>query len=151
MLNYKAQSSILLIAEDDDDDFYLAKAALEEAKVLNPFFRVKDGLELMSYLKGEGKFSEREKYPYPSLLLLDLNMPKLDGREALHIIKQDDNLKTLPIVVLTTSKSEEDIIKSYELGSNSFIRKPVSFDALVEIVKNLGQYWFEIVELPESN
>lgn len=143
------QSAVILIAEDDHDDFLLAQEALKTAHILNPLQRVHDGEELMSYLRGEGEFSQREKYPFPNLLLLDLNMPKMDGREALALIKQDPELKALPTIVLTTSKAEEDILESYLSGGNSYIRKPVSFEGLVEIMRTVGDFWLEIVQLPE--
>lgn len=126
----------------------LAKDALEENKLSNDLHFVEDGEQLIEYLNNKGKFTEKNKYPRPGLILLDLNMPKKDGREALKEIKRDENLRLIPIVILTTSKAEEDIIRSYNLGVNSFITKPVTFDALVEIMKTLSKYWFEIVELP---
>jgi two-component system response regulator len=111
-------------------------------------FRVKNGEELIHYLRGTAPFNDREKHPQPALILLDLNMPKMDGREALNIIKKDENLKSIPTVILTTSKSDEDILKSYALGTNSYVRKPVTFSSLVDIMKSIGAYWLEVVELP---
>jgi len=109
-----------------------------------------DGEELMDYLCRRGKFSDPESAPRPGLILLDLNMPKKDGREALKEIKSDPDLKQIPIVVLTTSKADEDIYRSYNLGVNSYITKPVSFEGLVEVMKALSLYWFEIVRLPDN-
>lgn len=126
----------------------LAKEALEENRLANALHFVEDGVELLQYLKNEGRFSDRNSYPRPGLILLDLNMPKKDGREALREIKLDDSLRLIPVVILTTSKAEEDIVRSYNLGVNSFITKPVTFDGLVEIMRTLSKYWFEIVELP---
>ncbi|MEQ8711794.1 MAG: response regulator [Cyclobacteriaceae bacterium] len=139
---------IILIADDDPEDRMLAKDALEENRLSNDLYFVEDGEELLDYLKNKGPFSDRKAYPRPGLILLDLNMPKKDGREALREIKLDENLRQIPIVILTTSKAEEDIVRSYNLGVNSFITKPVTFDALVEIMKTLSKYWFEIVQLP---
>jgi CheY-like chemotaxis protein len=109
---------------------------------------VKDGEELMDYLHRRGNFADPERSPFPGIILLDLNMPRKDGREALKEIKTDPALRKIPIIILTTSKAEEDILRSYDLGVNSFIRKPVQFEDFVEMVKILGRYWFEIVELP---
>jgi CheY-like chemotaxis protein len=139
---------IILIADDDPEDRMLAKDALEENRLANDLHFVEDGEELLDYLKNEGKFSNVKEFPRPGLILLDLNMPKMDGREALKAIKLDERLRRIPVVILTTSKAEEDIIRSYNLGVNSFITKPVTFDGLVEIMRTLSKYWFEIVELP---
>lgn len=144
----KKRPVVILIADDDPEDRMLAKEALEENRLANALHFVEDGEELLQYLKNEGKFSDRNSYPRPGLILLDLNMPKKDGREALREIKLDESLRLIPVVILTTSKAEEDIVRSYNLGVNSFITKPVTFDGLVEIMKTLSKYWFEIVELP---
>lgn len=138
----------ILMADDDEDDFMLAREALAESRLANDLYQVQDGEELMDYLYRRGKYAEQYYAPRPGLILLDLNMPRKDGREALKEIKADPHLKQIPIVVLTTSKAEEDIYRSYELGANSFITKPVTFSALVEVMKTIGKYWFEIVELP---
>lgn len=126
----------------------LAKDALEESRLANEVHFVEDGEELMNYLNNKGKYADKEKYSKPGIILLDLNMPKVDGREALKEIKANAHLRSIPIVVLTTSKAEEDILKTYNLGVNSFITKPVSFESLVNVMKTLCKYWFEIVELP---
>ncbi len=138
----------ILLAEDDDDDYFLTQQALQQNRVLNELYRVKNGEELMDFLQHRGAFSDERSSPQPSLILLDLNMPRKDGREALREIKSDPLLRRYPVVVLTTSHAEEDVIRSYELGVNSFITKPVTFQGLVEAVRILGRYWFEIVELP---
>lgn len=137
----------ILMADDDEEDRMLTKEAFEEVKLVNALRFVKDGEELMDYLYQKGSYSNPENAPRPGLILLDLNMPKKDGREALKEIKGDPKFRQIPIVVLTTSKSEEDIYRTYDLGVNSFITKPVSFASLVAIVKTLSEYWFEIVEL----
>jgi len=138
----------ILMADDDPDDQLLTKDAFEECKLANDLRFVNDGEELMDYLCRKGDFKNPEDSPRPGMILLDLNMPRKDGREALREIKADPDLRSIPIVVLTTSKAEEDIVRSYDLGVNSFITKPVTFEGLVEVVKTLGKYWFEIVELP---
>ena len=138
----------ILLADDDADDRMLAKDALKESRLANDLRFVENGEELMEYLRRQGPFAEEGKAPTPGLILLDLNMPRKDGREALKEIKSDPNLRHIPIVVLTTSKAEEDIYRTYDLGVNSFITKPVTFDGLVNVMRTLGTYWFEIVELP---
>lgn len=144
------QGIVILMADDDDDDFLLTQKALKESKLLNTLCRVVDGEELMDYLRQEGKYKAGTKCPRPGVILLDLNMPRKDGREALKEIKSDKNLCDIPVVVFTTSKAEEDIYKSYQLGVNSFITKPVTFDGLIHVMQTLGKYWFEIVELPRN-
>lgn len=141
---------VILMADDDDDDYMLTKKALEESKLLNTLCRVKDGEELLDYLKCRGAYASGQQCGRPGVILLDLNMPKKDGREALKEIKSDPKLKDIPVVVFTTSKAEEDIYKSYQLGVNSFITKPVTFDGLLSVIQTLGRYWFEIVELPSQ-
>ncbi len=138
----------ILMADDDEDDCILAQEALAESRLANDLHFVQDGEELMDYLYRRGKYLDPKTSPRPGLILLDLNMPKKDGREALQEIKANLHLRHIPIVVLTTSKAEEDIYISYKLGANSFITKPVTFAALVEVMKTIGKYWFEIVELP---
>ena len=142
------KSITLLVADDDAEDRMMIKEAMHENRLKNTLAFVEDGEELMDYLLHRGRFANEETFPRPGLILLDLNMPKKDGREALREIKTNPDLKDIPVVVLTTSKAEEDILRSYNLGVNSFITKPVSFESLVAITKDLGRYWFEIVELP---
>ena len=143
-----AKPIVILMADDDADDRILTKDALEESRVLNDLRFVENGEELVDYLYQRGNYSDPESAPRPSLILLDLNMPRKDGREALAEIKADPNLRRIPIVVMTTSQAEEDIFRSYDLGASSFITKPVTFDRLVELMKALGHYWIEFVELP---
>lgn len=138
----------ILIADDDIDDRMMVKEALVENRLGNDLRFVENGEELMDYLTRRGKYEDPATSPRPGLILLDLNMPKKDGREALQEIKSNVALRGIPVVVLTTSKAEEDIYRTYDLGVNSFITKPVTFDALVTITRDLGRYWFEIVELP---
>ncbi|MBC5992292.1 response regulator [Pontibacter cellulosilyticus] len=143
------RSIIILIADDDAEDRMLVRDALEESRLKNSVHFVENGEELMDYLHHRGKYANSDEYPTPGLILLDLNMPKKDGREALKEIKADDRLKLIPVVVLTTSKAEEDILRTYDLGVSSFITKPVTFTSLVDVMKTLSKYWFEIVELPK--
>jgi CheY-like chemotaxis protein len=141
----------ILLADDDEDDRVLARDALADSRLANDLHMVEDGEELMDYLLRRGRYAAPADSPRPGLILLDLNMPKMDGREALREIKSDAGLRRIPVVVLTTSKAEEDIYRTYDLGANSFVTKPVMFDSLVKVMKDLGKYWFEIVELPEDN
>jgi CheY-like chemotaxis protein len=142
------QPIVILIADDDADDRMLAQDALEESRLANTLQFVADGEELLDYLHRRGNYADPASSPRPGVILLDLNMPRKDGREALREIKSDPQLRSIPIVVLTTSKAEEDIYRSYDLGVNSFITKPVTFEGLVEVMRAVGKYWFEIVELP---
>jgi len=140
----------ILLADDDADDRMLAREALEESRLVNELRFVEDGEQLLDYLYRRGEYADPAKSPRPGLILLDLNMPRKDGREALREIKADPVLRQIPVVVLTTSKAEEDIYRTYDLGVNSFITKPVDFEGLVQVMKALGRYWFEIVELPQN-
>lgn len=147
-MNIPQKTLVILMADDDADDRLLAQEAMHESRVLNELRFVENGVELLNYLRGTGEFSDRTLYPMPGLVLLDLNMPKMDGREALAKIKADPALRRIPVVILTTSKAEEDMVKGYDLGAASYITKPVTFDALVELMRTLGKYWVEFVELP---
>jgi len=147
-MNEVNSSITILMADDDEDDRLMAKEALEESKLKNELYFVHDGEELMDYLYNRGEFSDPDSSPRPGLILLDLNMPRKDGREALSEIKADPELRQIPIIVLTTSKAEEDIYRTYDLGVNSFITKPVTFEGLVDVMKTLTRYWFSIVKLP---
>lgn len=140
----------ILCAEDDPDDRLLMADALTESRLANRLFFVEDGVELMAYLRRQGRWSDPVASPRPGLLLLDLNMPRKDGREALAEIKADENLRSIPVVVLTTSSAEVDIARSYGIGANSYIIKPVTFEGLVQVLRDIGRYWFEIVELPKE-
>jgi CheY-like chemotaxis protein len=144
----KEKSITILMADDDEDDRLMTQEAFQEARLINDLRFVMDGEELLDYLHHRNQYADPEMSPRPGLILLDLNMPKKDGREALREIKAHSNLRQIPIVVLTTSKAEEDIYRSYDLGVNSYITKPVSFEGLVEIIKSLTEYWFKIVKLP---
>lgn len=138
----------ILMADDDADDRMFTREAWEKTSTTGNLLFVKDGEELMDYLYRRGTYAQPSRAPRPDLILLDLNMPKVDGREALKTIKTDPRLRQIPVVVLTTSKAEEDIYQIYDLGANSFVSKAVTFDSLVSILNSLGNYWLEVVELP---
>jgi CheY-like chemotaxis protein len=138
----------IVIAEDDEDDYILTRDAFAESRLINNLVWVHDGEELLDYLNRHGEYATPESSPRPALILLDLNMPRMDGREALKRIKSDTSLRRIPVVVLTTSRAEEDIVRSYDLGVNSFIQKPVSFSDFAEAIRLLGAYWLEVVALP---
>jgi CheY-like chemotaxis protein len=138
----------ILMADDDADDRQMTKEAFAQSRIVNDLRFVGNGIELIDYLYRRGPYADPDASPRPGLILLDLNMPKKDGREALREIKADPHLKKIRIVVLTTSKAEEDIYRTYDLGACSFITKPVTFTGLADVIKTLGKYWLEIVELP---
>ena len=140
----------ILMADDDPDDRQMTKEAFDESLLANDLRLVEDGVELMDYLLRRGKYTDPASSPRPGLLLLDLNMPRKDGWEALREIKADPELRTLRVIILTTSKAEEDILRGYNLSVASFITKPVTFSSLLEVVQVLGKYWLEIVELPNG-
>ena len=140
----------ILMADDDADDRLMAEKALGEVRLTNGLVFVEDGEELMDYLYHRGKYADASQFPLPGLILLDLNIPRKDGREALAEIKADPVLHRIPVVVLTTSQAEQDILRSYDLGVNSFITKPVTFSGLTDAVKILNQYWFQLVKLPSG-
>ena len=143
-----AKSIHILLADDDEDDQLLTREALQESLVHSQLSIVSDGAELLEYLRREGKFADLKSELLPDLILLDLNMPRMDGREALAAIKADTVFRRIPVVILTTSKAEEDMVKSYDLGAASYLSKPVTFDGLVELMRSLGRYWAEFVEFP---
>lgn len=138
----------ILMADDDADDRLMTREAFEESRLANDLRFVEDGVELLDYLQRRGKYADPESSPRPGLILLDLNMPKKDGREALQEIRADPKLRNIRVVILTTSKAEEDIYRTYDLGAASYITKPVTFAGLAEVIKALGKYWLEIVDLP---
>ena len=137
----------VLVADDDEDDRSFISKAWNKSRAANDLRCVEDGEELTEYLNHTGRYSDPASAPRPAVILLDLNMPKKDGREALREIKADPDLRQIPIIVLTTSQADEDICRSYDLGANSYITKPVTFEALVDVLQVLGRYWIEIVDL----
>ena len=138
----------ILMAEDDPDDRMLVAEAFEEKRVTNSLSFVEDGEELLDYLNQRGKYSDSKRFPRPDMILLDLNMPRMDGREALKVIKADPGLRSIPVIVLTTSQAEQDVLMSYDLGASSFITKPVTFEGLVDAIGVFDKYWVQIVKLP---
>jgi CheY-like chemotaxis protein len=142
---------VILLADDDPDDIEMTRRALAKNDLGAELYTVGDGEELLDFLNHRGACAPPARSPTPSLILLDLNMPKMDGREALAEIKSDPKLHRIPVVVMTTSTAEQDIARAYDLGSNSFISKPITLAELVDITKVLGQYWFEIVKLPKAS
>lgn len=144
------QTVVILVADDDPDDRQMTKEAFQESLLVNDLRFVEDGEELMDYLNQRGKYAGENVAPLPGLILLDLNMPRKDGREALQEIKANPKLRAIRVVVMTTSKAEEDVLRSYDLSAASYIAKPVTFEQLVEVVRTLGKYWLEIVELPPN-
>ncbi len=147
MLNQLKPITILM-ADDDPDDRQMTKEAFEENHLANDLRFVEDGEELLDYLYQRGKYAAPNSAPPPGLILLDLNMPRKDGRQALEEIKADPRLRNIRIIVMTTSNAEADVIRSYDLSAASYITKPVTFERLVEVIRTLGKYWLEIVELP---
>jgi two-component system, response regulator len=141
----------ILMADDDEEDRELTRDALRDARVTNDIRFVSDGQELVDYLRRVGRYADPDEAPRPGIILLDLNMPKKDGREALAEIKADEQLRGIPVVVLTTSSDEHDVLRTYDLGVSSFITKPVTFAGLVEVMRTWTRYWFEIVELPSAS
>lgn len=148
-MTHRKKPTVILMAEDDPDDRMFSKDALEEANLPISLEVVEDGTELMDYLFNRGRYEDPHSCPLPGLILLDLNMPKKDGREALQEIKADPRLRHIPVIVLTTSRAEEDILKSYDLGVSGYITKPVTYQRLINIMRVIGEYWFEVVELPK--
>jgi CheY-like chemotaxis protein len=142
----------ILLADDDEEDRELTRDALQDARLANEMKFVVDGQDLMDYLRRTGRYADPSvDAPRPGIILLDLNMPKKDGREALAEIKADESLRRIPVIVLTTSKDDEDVLRTYDLGANSFITKPVTFAGLVEVMRTWSRYWFELVELPNGD
>lgn len=147
-MNKQGKVIHILMAEDDSDDRMLVAEAFEEKRVANSLAFVEDGEELLDYLNRRGEYGDSHKFPWPDIILLDLNMPRMDGREALKIIKADPKFRGIPVIVLTTSQAEQDILMSYDLGASSFITKPVTFEGLADVLGALDKYWVQIVKLP---
>jgi CheY-like chemotaxis protein len=141
----------ILLAEDEQNDVFLIKRAFQKAQLLNPVRVVSDGQEAISYLRGDGQYADREHFPLPTLVLLDLKMPRMGGFDVISWVRQQPGLKRLPLVVLTSSKDGPDINRAYELGANTYLVKPVEFDGLVEMMKNLSLYWFVMAEKPDCS
>ena len=150
MSGQNKKCAVILLAEDDPGDQELIRRAFEKSQIRNQLIVVDNGQEVFEYLHSQGRFSGHQPPPRPDLILLDLNMPKLDGKEVLKRLKQSPALHHIPVVVLTTSRHNEDIIRSYDLGANSYITKPLKMEHLVDVVKKLSVYWFDTVQLPPS-
>src|SRR6267142_2476527 len=150
-MNPNPRPVVILLTDDDEEDLQMTVEALRESRLGYDVRTTRDGEELMDYLLRRGMYADPSDAPTPGLILLDLNMPKKDGREALAEIKANPDLRQIPVIVLTTSKAEEVIFRTYDLGVSSFITKPVTFAGLVEAMRVLSQYWFEIVELPDGS
>ncbi len=144
-VNQTVKQIEILLVEDNEGDVGLVEEVFHEAKIMNNLNVAEDGEEAMLFLRREGKFSN---VPSPDIILLDLNLPGKDGREVLKEIKEDNELKMIPVVILTTSKAEEDILKSYDLHANSYITKPVDFDQFIRVIKSIENFWLDIVKLP---
>ena len=140
---------VILLAEDREDDILLIQRAFKKAGIINPLFIARDGEQAISYLEGTGRFSNREDFPLPDLLLLDLKMPKVDGFEVLSWVRKHPKLSSLPVVVLTSSNEIRDVNLAYRLGANSFLVKPTDFDNVVELVQGLQNYWLQSSKAPE--
>ena len=140
----------ILLVEDDEDDIEITRRAFSKGSIPNPLYIVTDGIEAMEYLKNNAKYADKKLAPRPGLILLDLNMPRMDGREVLKRIKNDPSLRRIPTVVLTTSKYEEDVIRSYDYGANTFISKPVDFKQFLDTLQTIGKYWLAIAEVPKN-
>lgn len=150
-MSVSTKSLTILVADDDEDDRDLIRKAWQKTRAANDLRFVEDGEQLMDYLNQEGSYRDPASAPRPAVILLDLNMPRKDGREALRDIKADPALRQIPIIILTTSQADEDIFRSYDLGANSYIAKPVTFGALVDVLQVLGNYWIDIVNLPPES
>jgi CheY-like chemotaxis protein len=148
-MNEPSKPDVILLADDDSDDRLLLKDAVADSGWSGELYCVEDGEELLDYLLHRGKYQSPGSAPHPGVILLDLNMPRKDGRQALREIRADASLRRIPVVVLTNSKAEADVASLYDLGANSFVSKPVQFDALVNVIRVLGQYWFKTVTLPD--
>ena len=143
-------NKIILLVEDNPDDEELTRLAFAESRVANELVVVRDGQEALDYLFANGKYAGRDVCVRPQLILLDLNIPKVDGLEVLRRIRADELTKLLPVVVLTTSKEEQDLLDSYSSGANSYIQKPVDFNQFIEVVRQLGLYWLVLNEVPHT-
>ncbi|MFC7074075.1 response regulator [Halovenus rubra] len=145
MNNSNAQMVEILLVEDDQDDVFLTKKAFEQQKVTNNLHIVRDGVDAMEFLRREGEYTDA---PRPDIVLLDLNLQKMDGDEVLEKMRADDDLKTIPVVVLTSSEAEEDVVRSYELNANAYLTKPVDFDGFLNVVDSIEHFWVSFVKLP---
>jgi two-component system response regulator len=144
------RSQTILLVEDNQDDFEATSRAFKKANLCNPVVWCQSGRDALDFLKQQGAYQDAVRRPWPGLVLLDLNMPGMDGRKTLEAIKQDETLKRIPVIILTTSADERDIQACYLAGANTYVQKPVSFDGLIEAIQRLKAYWFEIALLPKE-
>ena len=148
MLNFSDSRPVeILLVEDSPSDAALTREALEKGKIANNLNCVGDGVEALEYLNRQGKFANAKR---PDLIMLDLNMPRKDGKEVLKELKSDPSLKTIPVIVLTTSRAEQDVLQSYQLSANCYITKPVDFKSFIDVVKSIEQFWLSVVTLPAN-
>ena len=140
----------ILLAEDDPDDIEITHRAFKKGNISNPLYIVRDGEEALEFLRNEGRYTDKKLAPRPGLILLDLNMPRVDGREVLKIVKNDSSLRRIPIIVMTTSKHEKDVLCSYDYGANTYITKPLNFNDFIEALQIVGKYWLGIAEIPNG-
>lgn len=147
MTDTDAKPVEILLVEDDEDDIFLTKKAFEQKKVMNNLHVVNDGVDAMGFLRQEGEYDD---VPRPDIILLDLNLQTMDGDEVLEEIQNDDDLRTIPVVVLTSSNAEEDIVKSYKLNANAYLTKPVDFTGFLEVIDSIDRFWVSVVKLPEN-
>ncbi len=147
MINTALSLARILLVEDNPGDVRLTEEALKEGKIMNKLSVVNDGVEAMDYLRRRGRYADSDR---PDLILLDLNLPKKNGREVLAEIKSDESLRRIPVVILTVSRAEEDILKSYDLHANCYISKPIDFDQFIKVVRTIENFWFSIVLLPSD-
>ena len=144
------QAQPILLVEDNEDDYEATSRAFKKANLSNPIVWCKSGRDALDFLKREGAYKDASQGSRPGLVLLDLNMPGMDGRKTLEVIKKDETLKRIPVIILTTSADERDVLACYQMGANTYVQKPVSFEALIEAIKRLKEYWFEIALLPKD-
>jgi len=149
-MKLKEELTPILLVENDPDDIEITRRAFKENHIENPLIVVRDGEETMEFLKKTGRYSQKSNVPRPGLILLDLNMPRIDGREVLKQIKKDPDLRLIPTIVLTTSKFDEDVFQSYDCGANTFIAKPLQFKEFSKTLQIMSKYWLEIAEVPDS-
>ncbi len=148
--NLAARPAVILLVEDDPGDQEITRRSLAKAKLKNDLFIVEDGEQALDYLFRRGAYTDPAVSPRPDLVLLDLNLPKIDGRQVLEEIRKTPELKRLVVVIMTTSQQEADIVRSYELGVNSYVTKPMDFDQFSKVIQDIGHYWFQVVVLPQE-
>lgn len=148
MSEIEMRPAVILLIDDDEADQIATKRSLKAGKIRNELYFANNGEEALDYLYRRGKFEDPASSPWPDIILLDLNMPRMDGREVLTEIEKDEKLRTIPVIVLTTSDQEEDILKSYQLGCRSYITKPVGATNFAKVINELEHYWFQVVVLP---